>query len=340
MKKRREATQTDELIRQLDSAFDKRRAGDCVGALSIFESLERQSSHPKDIAGLRLFQVMCLTDLGRVDKAYEQIRRVDEKRLEVVDRIDYESEYANIKRAQGMTSAALERIERALKLSETVEDKSRVEDARRSLHALRAVLLAESGKCDEAVPLLEEIPAENPWWTEARICLGDCKIRKKSYREAIELRSVQARGARKQHFTWPLLQPLSFPPELSAQVTITRQSDGVTVKTAVDILRVTVCGPTSIHVVASPDGTARPRRPNSPGSSRPARRANSPSPCRRTVRVQPAASKAETLWQPSVATVDTGTIKVLISLASATSNSRTSRDTACCRNSRTRPAAT
>ena len=191
MKKRREATQTDELIRQLDSAFDKRRTGDCVGALSIFESLERQSSHPKDIAGLRLFQVMCLTDLGRVDKAYEQIRRVDEKRLEVVDRIDYESEYANIKRAQGMTSAALERIERALKLSETVEDKSRVEDARRSLHALRAVLLAESGKCDEAVPLLEEIPAENPWWTEARICLGDCKIRKKSYREAIEVyRSV------------------------------------------------------------------------------------------------------------------------------------------------------
>ena len=36
----------------------------------------------------------------------------------------------------------------------------------------------------------------------------------------------------------------------------------------------------------------------------------------RTVRVQPAASEAETLWQPSVATVDTGTIKVLISLAS------------------------
>ena len=51
---------------------------------------------------------------------------------------------------------------------------------------------------------------------------------------------------------------------LPAQVTITRQSDGVTVKTAVDVLRVTVCGPTSIHVVASPDGTATAATPKQP----------------------------------------------------------------------------
>ena len=139
---------------------------------------------------------MCLTDLGRLDKASKTIKLVDEKRLEVVDRIDYESEYARIDRAQGMTDEALERVERALKLSETVEDKDRVEHAVRSLQALRGVLLAESGKCDEAVPMLEDIPAQDPWWTEARIRLGDCKIKKRLYREAIEAYRSIASGDR------------------------------------------------------------------------------------------------------------------------------------------------
>src|ERR1700756_4489067 len=102
---------------------------------------------------------------------------------------------------------------------------------------------------------------------------------------------------------------------LPAQVTITQQSDGVTVKTAVDTLRLTVCGPTSIHVVASPDGTATAATSKQPWliqSCTPGKFTfNMP----RTVRVQPAASENEALWQPSVATLDTGTIKVLISLA-------------------------
>ncbi len=102
---------------------------------------------------------------------------------------------------------------------------------------------------------------------------------------------------------------------LPAQVTITQQSDGVTVKTAFDTLRLTVCGPTSIHVVASPDGTAQSATSKQPWLIQSCRPGKFTFTMPKTVRVQPAASKSETLWQPSVATVDTGTIKVLITLA-------------------------
>ena len=102
---------------------------------------------------------------------------------------------------------------------------------------------------------------------------------------------------------------------LPAQVTITQQADGVTVKTSFDVLRVIVCGPTSIHVVASPDGTATSATPKQPWLIQGCTPGKFTFTMPRTVRVQPAASEAQTLWQPSVATVDTGTIKVLISLA-------------------------
>ena len=93
------------------TAFEKRNASDYTGALGEFESLERQSVHPRDIAPLRLFQTMCLTDLGRIDEAHQKMRLVDEKRLDAVDRVDYESEYARIKRAEGMINEGLERVE-------------------------------------------------------------------------------------------------------------------------------------------------------------------------------------------------------------------------------------
>ena len=51
---------------------------------------------------------------------------------------------------------------------------------------------------------------------------------------------------------------------LSAQITITQQADGITVRTAADTLRLTVCAPASIHVVASPDGTAEAATPKQP----------------------------------------------------------------------------
>ena len=176
---------TDDLIRRLDWAFDLRKSGDYAEALEEFKNLERRSTHPEDVAALRLFQAMCLTDLSRFDEALEIIRRVDEKRLKTIDRIDYEGEYARIGRAKGMITAALDHVRRALRIAENVEDKSLIIAAEAGLRALFGILLAESGKCDDALPILNEVSEHNAWWAEAKLHAGDCMYKKKWYREAI-----------------------------------------------------------------------------------------------------------------------------------------------------------
>jgi tetratricopeptide (TPR) repeat protein len=164
-----------------------RRAGEYAAALAEFESLERKSSHPQDIAALQLFQCMCLTDSGRIEEAHQRIGRVNKNRLGVISRVEYESEHARIKRAQGKIEEALDHIERALKTAQTVENKLQIEEAWIDMLALRGILLAQCRRCDEAMPILECVPMRNPWWTEARIHLGDCKVRKRLLHEAIEI---------------------------------------------------------------------------------------------------------------------------------------------------------
>lgn len=88
--------QTGDLIKQFEAACEMRKRGNSSSALSEFESLERQSTHPQDIATLRLFQTMCLTDLERIDEATERISQIDKNKLGVIDQSDYESEYAYI----------------------------------------------------------------------------------------------------------------------------------------------------------------------------------------------------------------------------------------------------
>jgi tetratricopeptide (TPR) repeat protein len=163
-----------------------RRAGEYAAALAEFESLERKSSHPQDIAALQLFQCMCLTDSGRIEEAHQRIGRVNKNRLGVISRVEYESEHARIKRAQGKIEEALDQIEKAIKIAQTVENKLQIEEASTDMLALHGVLLAQCGRCDEAMPILECVPMGNPWWAEARIHLGDCKVRKRLHQEAIE----------------------------------------------------------------------------------------------------------------------------------------------------------
>jgi tetratricopeptide (TPR) repeat protein len=132
---------------------------------------------------------MCLTDLERIDEAIERIKRVDRNKLDSVDLSDYESEYAYIKRAKGMTNEALDHVNKVIEIANSVEDQRRVETAIVGTRALKGVLLSEAGKCDEAIPILQEVPSQNSWWCEAMIHLGDCKIRKRLHKEAIEIYS-------------------------------------------------------------------------------------------------------------------------------------------------------
>ncbi len=105
-------------------------------------------------------------------------------------------------------------------------------------------------------------------------------------------------------------------------IQITSDADGVWVTTPVDKLRLTVCGPSLIHIVASPDGTT-------PGSSTPADATPkqpwmlSPAmtcvPAKFTLTMpkeMPTGPVSTRLWRPVVATLDTGAVQVHISLDS------------------------
>ncbi|MGH9587138.1 MAG: TIM-barrel domain-containing protein [Acidobacteriaceae bacterium] len=98
-----------------------------------------------------------------------------------------------------------------------------------------------------------------------------------------------------------------------AQVRITQENGGVTVKTATDTLRITVCGPDRVHVVASPDGVAKDATPKQPWL------VERCAPQKFTLTMPPAPTKPQSendkLWNPAVATVDTGALKVKIALA-------------------------
>jgi len=96
-----------------------------------------------------------------------------------------------------------------------------------------------------------------------------------------------------------------------AQVQITQDASGVTVKTATDVLRLTVCSPMSVHVVASPDGAATDATPKQPWLIK------SCTPAKFTLTMPPteATPNANTLWNPAVAVVDTGMLKVRITTA-------------------------
>ena len=103
-----------------------------------------------------------------------------------------------------------------------------------------------------------------------------------------------------------------FSGTLFAQVEITHQPGGVMVKTPTDTLRLTVCSPTSIHVVASPGGIAAGATPQQPWLIQGC------TPGEYTVTMPKASAQQsghDALWNPAVATVDTGALKILITLA-------------------------
>ena len=93
-------------------------------------------------------------------------------------------------------------------------------------------------------------------------------------------------------------------------VTVTAETDKVVVKTATDVLRITVCGSTVVHVVASPDGQASDATPQQPWMVKPC----TSSEFTLTQPKQQYASSADgNQSAPAAATLDTGNIKISIS---------------------------
>ena len=100
-----------------------------------------------------------------------------------------------------------------------------------------------------------------------------------------------------------------------AKISVAQTATGAMVKTSTDTLHITVCGPSSIHVVAAPnaenDGNVTAGTPKEPWM------VHACSPAKFTLKIPAdltAVSSPKSLWNPVEATLDTGTVRVLISL--------------------------
>lgn len=100
-----------------------------------------------------------------------------------------------------------------------------------------------------------------------------------------------------------------------AKISVTRTSTGVAVRTPSDTVHITVCGPTSVHIVAAPNtednGQVTAGTPREPWIVHPC------TPASFTLHLPvnvPTASLASASPTPRTATLDTGKIRVLISL--------------------------
>lgn len=175
-----------DIVARLDWALGKRRDEQYVQALAEFKRLEKLTHSPQDLAMLRFFQTTCLTDLGRTAEAAKLISGIDKGNLGFANQIDFEFEYARIERAEGTPHRALARVVKALTSVEALNDRSEILVVIMDMETLRAILLAEIGELDEAIPLLERVPSQDLGWAEARMRLGDCFYKQRNYRRAID----------------------------------------------------------------------------------------------------------------------------------------------------------
>ena len=176
----------NDFIQQLDHALGMRKAGNYAGAFAAFKSLEQRSAHPRDAAVLCFFQATCLTDMGKPEDALALLSRVNKNELIFSQRADYEYEKARIERALGRSRRALDILNNAINKLDQSDSKQTVSTVLSNMTTLRGIILAEAGSCDEAILILEKVPAQDAGWAEAKLHEGDCKYKQKLYREAIK----------------------------------------------------------------------------------------------------------------------------------------------------------
>jgi tetratricopeptide (TPR) repeat protein len=160
-----------QLLERFEAAVQKMEAADYSAALADFELLESLSDHPSDIAYLRLLQTSCLTDMSKKSEARDRIGTIDKNQLEVAPQIGYEYEYARIMRAEGSLQVALALARNALK---SIQDDK---DLNKSIFAINVstllgILFAETGQCEEAIAILEQVPIRRSGMGRSEIASG------------------------------------------------------------------------------------------------------------------------------------------------------------------------
>jgi tetratricopeptide (TPR) repeat protein len=179
-------TDTEGLVLRLRDADRLSEEGRNLEALDILQELERESSHPRDLATLRLKRAIVLTNMGDTPGAQELMSAIDSESLSEEYRLTYKFETGRIEAARGEIENAIMNLTQALRDAETMKLKGDLASVRDTMITLLASLLCDSGQPARAIPLLARIARRGPGWERARRILGDCYFQLSDFKEAVK----------------------------------------------------------------------------------------------------------------------------------------------------------
>lgn len=189
-------TGTARLLSQLRDADRLGEEGKNLEALDIYQQLERESSHPRDVAALRLKKATVLTNMGNATAAQELMLAIDLESLSEEYRLLYKFETGRIEAARGETRNAIMNLTQALRDAENMELNEDLAFVRDAMISLLAGLLCDSGEPERAISWLTMVDRSASGWERVRRTLGDCYLRLSNYKEAVKCyrEVIDARG--------------------------------------------------------------------------------------------------------------------------------------------------
>lgn len=177
---------TKGLLEQLRRADQLAEEGHNQEALQVLEELERLSSHPQDLATLKLKKAIVLTNMGDIANAEQLILTLDVEVLSDEYRLSSKFEAGRIAAAKGEVNNAIMILTQAIREADQKAVVGDLAEIRNGMILLLGKLLYEVGQSERAIPILQRISDGTPGWQEAAITLGDCYVQVGKYREAIK----------------------------------------------------------------------------------------------------------------------------------------------------------
>jgi tetratricopeptide (TPR) repeat protein len=181
-----------------DQAVALRQEGKYREAADLFLELARDTEDLFEKAGLLLNVTQALQAAGRRDLAKNQLAAVRELLFRTADavlsgadeenrrrlQIGVELEDARISAAQDKLQEAMAKLNGILANHQSELLKASFADIYQAVQRDRAFLLADSGSCEESLPILEELDSTDPHDRWTLFYLGHCYLHARKHVEA------------------------------------------------------------------------------------------------------------------------------------------------------------
>ena len=181
-------------------ACELREDGKLREAIDEFYRIAEDTQDPVDKAGVLLNVAATLQALGQYDQAREQLSAAqsivaplddssiesscDEQLLQL--KVGLAFEEADILSYEGNTEEALAQFDLLLKKYDQELKEPGLRKKYEMIQARRGFILADLGRCQEALPILEEAESFEGREAETRFYLGHCYLAKDDYSSAME----------------------------------------------------------------------------------------------------------------------------------------------------------